>query len=126
MGIDIYAVWKDQTEAEEIAQASAGFSLVLGRAGYLREAYHGAPYATTYLCREAFESPTARAAIPAEVLRERLPETLRLSAERQRQLYGLSKPEDIEPFLQSFRDFVALCEAKEEETGEPVVIMASY
>jgi hypothetical protein len=33
MGIDIYAIWKGQTEVEEIAQASAGFSLVLGQAG---------------------------------------------------------------------------------------------
>ncbi len=125
MGIDIYAVWKGQTAAEAKDQIT-GFSVVHGQVGYLREAYHGGPYATRHLCREAFESKTGKAPIPASVLRERLPETLSLAEEREREVYGVAKPEDMKPILQSFRDFVALCEEKEEETGAPVTIVASY
>jgi hypothetical protein len=126
MGIDIYAVWKDQTQGEKTAQYESTFSCVAGRTGYLREAYHGAPYATKFLCREAFESLSARAPIAAEVLRARLPETLRLAEEREREVYEETDEHEIELVLQSFRDFVALCEAKERETGEPVAIVASY
>jgi hypothetical protein len=49
MGIDIYARWKGQTAEEKKAQL-AGFSLEHGHVGYLREAYHGNPCATMYLC----------------------------------------------------------------------------
>ena len=125
MGIDIYAVWKGQTVAEKNAQIT-GFSVVSGRLGYLREAYHGEPYVTKYLCREAFESPNGWAQIAAEALRERLPEAIRLAKERQREIYGVAKPEDINPILDSYRDFVGLCEEKEEEMGEPVAIVANY
>ena len=55
MGIDIYMKWEGQTEEEERAQIT-GFE-VSGRAGgvgYLREAYHGAPYATMFFVGEAF------------------------------------------------------------------------
>jgi predicted Rossmann fold nucleotide-binding protein DprA/Smf involved in DNA uptake len=45
MGIDIYARWKGQTRQEQEAQYT-GFSVVHGHLGYLREAYHGEPYAT--------------------------------------------------------------------------------
>jgi hypothetical protein len=38
----------------------------------LHEDYGGGPYATKMLCREAFESPEKRAAIPAAILRARL------------------------------------------------------
>jgi hypothetical protein len=124
MGIDIYAVWKGQTKEEAEAQIT-GFSVIDGHVGYLREAYHGGPYATKHLCREAFESETNEAKIPAEVLRERLPETLRLAEEREREVYGVARREKMAPVLQSFRDFVALCERKEQETGEPVTIQAS-
>ena len=126
MGIDIYTVWKGQTEAQRIAQHQCVFRSTAGRTGYLREAYHGAPYATKHLCPEAFVSATARAPIPASILRARLPETLRLAEKRERQVYGETDEHEIELVLQSFRDFVALCEAKERETGEPVVIIASY
>jgi hypothetical protein len=126
MGIDIYAVWRGQTEAEETAQYKCAFTATGGHTGYLREAYHGAPYATKFLCREAFESAACRAPISAEVLRRRLPEALRLVEERERQVYEETDEHEIELIRQSFRDFVALCEAKEEETGEPVTIVASY
>jgi len=125
MGIDINTHWKGQTLAERRRQIAA-FSTVPGHVGYLREASHGGPYATEYLLREAFESETSSAAIPAALLRKRLPETLAIVEERQRKIYNVTKAEAIDEVLQSFRDFVALCEEKERETGEPVVINASY
>ena len=126
MGIDIYAEWKGQTEEEEEAQCT-GFSVEDGHVGYLREAYHGAPYATHYLVAEAFDSTDGEAQIPASVLRERLPETIRLAKERQRIVYNRkgSIPDD-DPAIKSFTDFVALCERMEQKTGEPVTILASY
>jgi len=126
MGIDIYAKWRGQTEKEEQAQFT-GFSVVHGHVGYLREAYHGEPFATKYLAAEAFESSNGKAEIPASVLRERLPETIRLAKERQREVYGRKgRIPDDDPEIQSFVDFVELCERKERETGEPVTIIASY
>ena len=94
-----------------------------GGVGYLREAYHGEPYATKYLCAEAFRPDGAR--IEAAVLRERLPHTLVLVEERERVIYN-ADPKLIEEVKQSYRDFVSLCEQKETETGEPVFIFASY
>ncbi len=123
MGIDIYACWHGQTEDEAEAQMT-GFSVVHGHVGYLREAYHGEPYATRYLVAEAFEN--GRAQIPAAVLRERLPATLALVEERERTLYDNYDAESVAEVQQSFTDFVQLCERKERETGEPVTIIASY
>ena len=80
MGIDIYARWHGMTDREEEAQIT-GFSTVDGDVGYLREAYHGEPYATRFLFREAFESPDASALISAALLKERLPEALRACCE---------------------------------------------
>jgi hypothetical protein len=71
MGIDIYLEWDGQTE-EDKKKMATGFSTTSGDVGYLREAYHGGPYATQILLREAFESEDCRAQIPAAVLRERL------------------------------------------------------
>jgi len=102
-------------------ESSAALRFLPGR--YLREPYHGEPYATRYLCAEAFH--TGEAHIPAEILRERLPETLRLAEFRERTLYH-STDADIEAVKESYRKFVALCEAKEKETGESVLIIASH
>jgi len=123
MGIDIYAEWDGMTEAEKAAQTT-GFSVEHGHVGYLREAYHGEPYATKVLAPEAFEE--LRAAIPAATLIDRLPAVLTVAEARERKLYGVTDPTEIEPILQSYRDFVALCERKERETKEPCVIHASY
>lgn len=71
MGIDIYLKWDGMTEEEKKAQYS-GFSTTAGKTGYLREAYHGGPYATKMLVREAFEAESCEAEIPAAVMRERL------------------------------------------------------
>lgn len=58
MGIDVYARWDGQTEAERQAQYT-GFSIVSGDVGYLREAYHGEPYATRALFPECFDDNIA-------------------------------------------------------------------
>lgn len=63
--------------------------------------------------------------IPGDVLRERLPETIRLAIQRQWKLYKKAVPND-HPAIQSYNDFVDLCIRKEEETGQPVRVYASY
>lgn len=125
MGIDIYVEWKGITEAEQDAQIT-GFSVEHGHVGYLREAYHGEPYATRVLVEEAFLHPHGRALISADLLRDRLPEVLELAEKREREVYEVTDPAEIERVLQSYRDFVALCAQKEEETGEPCLINASW
>lgn len=125
MGIDIYARWKGQTDEEKKAQY-VSFSIVHGHVGYLREAYHGEPYATRYLVHEAFEDPDGEVQIPAVVLRARLPRTLEIARERERVVYETTDDDDIRDVVQSFVDFVELCEAKQRETGEPVTIIASF
>lgn len=124
MGIDIYASWPGQTEAEQAAQIT-GFSAVHGHVGYLREAYHGEPYATRHLVPEAFEAGREGVEIPARILRARLPETLEIAKERERAIYD-AEVEDDDPVIQAFADFVALCEEHESATGEPCTIRASY
>lgn len=79
-----------------------------------------------YLCQEAFASEDGYSRIPARILRERLSRTLELAAERERVVYGETDPEKMKPLPKSFRDFVELCEQKEQETGVPVTILASY
>lgn len=176
MGIDIYLEWDGMTEEDKKQQFSCGFSIVGGKTGYLREAYHGEPYATQILVREAFESDDCKAQIPATVMRERLTsvtepvygktaghqmaqmlggmirdmidaannddlgvegpiphgsgQTLPMTVEeavteRARKLYNASD-EEVEDTLKSFRDFVALAEEKERETGKPCTVYASY
>jgi hypothetical protein len=71
MGIDIYLKWEGMEEDDKQKQIT-GMSTTAGEFGYLREAYHGGPYATKILCREAFEAENCEAEIPAAVLRERL------------------------------------------------------
>lgn len=167
MGIDIYLEWDGMEEEEKSAQVT-GFSITSGNVGYLREAYHGGPYATRILVREAFEAEDCRAQIPAEIMRERLthvtepamtgeghqlaqmivgiiqdtgaevvsgggiqsdttrPMTVEEAVrERQRRLYGEDE-NHIERVIKSFRDFVALAEEKERQTGKPCTVYASY
>lgn len=71
MGIDIYLQWDGMTEEDKQRQYT-GMSTTSGEVGYLRESYHGGPYATKILCREAFESDNCEAEISAATLRERL------------------------------------------------------
>ncbi len=125
MGIDIYAKWRGMTEEDKQKQYT-GFSITAGGVGYLREAYHGAPYATRELVAEAFDSETGTSAIPSATLRERLPKVLETVAERQRKVYPDESEEDLKAVQDSFTAFVELCEKMEEVTGEPVEIVASY
>ncbi len=128
MGIDIYARWPGQTEAESEAQIT-GFSIAHGHVGYLREAYHGEPYATHVLVPEAFDRKRHPdgARIPAAELRARLPETLRAAEEREEKIYQHGRfHAETRQVRQSLRRFVELCERKERETGEPCTIIASY
>lgn len=124
MGIDIYAKWDDMTEVEEELQASCFLSDGGGNLGYLREAYHGEPYATKVLVPEAFEE--SRVHIYADTLRDRLPATLVIAEQREREIYGTTDQKEIDRVLKSFSDFVELCARKEAETGEPCLIIASY
>lgn len=124
MGIDVYATWSTQTEEQRDAQLNVWMQAWKGHLGYLREAYHGEPYATRFLCAEAFEKGEG-APIPCKVLKARLPRALALAEMRERTIYH-SRPAAIERTKQSYRDFVALCEAKENETGEPVFISADW
>lgn len=85
MGIDVYLRWSKQTKAERQLQMT-GFSVTVGNIGYLREAYHGGPYATRVLVPEAFKSDTRR--YSARTLRARLPATLYAAAVRSLTVYN--------------------------------------
>lgn len=87
MGIDIYASWAGQTDAEKEAQHTA-FDTERGHLGYLRESYHGSPYATRILVPEAFAAKNGRARIRASKLRARLPVVATAALVRLAQVYG--------------------------------------
>lgn len=129
MGIDVYMRWKNQTGVQRDAQIT-GFSVVSGHVGYLREAYHGRVYATRVLAPEAFEEHPEDddwqgAPIPAAVLRERLPETIAAVKRRYRETYKEEIADD-DKAIKSYVDFVELAERVERETGEPVLVYASW
>lgn len=152
MGIDIYLRWDGMTEEEEQQQCT-GFSVVSGDVGYLREAYHGGPYATKILVREAFESANCEAEIPASVMRARLtsvteparvrdgqhivdvlcPDGVRSNCTDPQSVHEAIcmryKGEDtkfVKDVIQSFNDFVALAAEKEKATKKPCRVIASY
>jgi hypothetical protein len=124
MGIDIYAKWDGMSPKETAAQLEAWASIEDGQVGYLREAYHGEPYATKVLVPEAFEEHSVQ--IFADTLADRLPAVLVVAEARERNVYGVTDAKDIERVLKSYRDFVELCARKEKETGEPCLIIASW
>jgi hypothetical protein len=51
---------------------------------------------------------------------------LEAAKKRERTIYGATEAEEIAEVLQSFREFIELCERKERETGGPCRIIASY
>lgn len=110
MGIDVYMRWKGQTDEEKKEQYT-GFSVRHGFVGYLREAYHGEPFATRALVPEAFDEnrPDNQdgVPIPAATLRERLSKVMELARTRERVVYKGTKISQ-ELAAQSFADFVAL------------------
>ena len=122
MGIDIYMRWDGMTEEDRDKQIT-GFDATVGEVGYLREAYHGGPYATRYIVEEAFEdSPDYphEVHIPAKELRKRLPLTKDIVIQRFRDVYKEEIEED-NAFVKAFEDFVKLAEALEEEGRKPRV-----
>lgn len=148
MGIDIYMRWKYFSEEDRKAQIT-GFRIDCGHTGYLREAYHGNPYATKTLLPECFsedqdgkfteeevtgqapeypEDEPYRAYVryPNGELRRRLPEALEAARQRCIQVYKQSPEEaETDDTLKSLRDFVNLYESKEREGLAPA-IYASY
>ena len=131
MGIDCYLVNPEtnQIHAEEIGQEEAmGFNPFSGHVGYLREAYHGGPYATKVLLPEAWIDEEERdeggaISIKASTLRHRLPKTLEAAAIRNRENYA-NRDEDA--VLKSFEDFVNLAEDIEKKNGKPCKFYVSY
>lgn len=123
MGIDIYLRWELMTE-DEVEKQFQGYNVTIGNTGYLREAYHGEPYATKTLLPEAFDAHGDPVHIPASTLRERLPETMKNAMRREREVYRQTPNEDS-PVVQSFVEFVELAEALEAD-GKSFTIMASY
>ena len=119
MGIDIYLRWKGMTKKDRENQIT-GFDPTKGDAGYLREAYHGEPYATDYLVKEAFKEGADDVRIPAKELRKRLPLVIDIVIQRAKQVYEEDITEDHD-WVQSFIKFVELAEALEREGKEPTV-----
>jgi len=124
MGIDIYLRWKGMLPEERDGQIT-GFDVTKGDVGYLREAYHGGPYATQFFVKEAFDA-RGEAKINAETLKERLPRTIDLVKRREMEVYGRKEVGDDSPVVQSFVNFAELAEMKEKASGEPCTIIASY
>lgn len=88
MGIDVYLEWDNMTKADKEARFT-GFSVEHGHVGYLREAYHGGPYATAYLITEPWESqPEDGFRIKAVELKRRLPSAVMASMYRHHIVYG--------------------------------------
>ena len=138
MGIDCYNQTAQDLNGNDSGQ---GFDITAGDKGYLREAYHGSPYATHHLLIECFEidevhgtlSGTDKGVeykiqvfIPAKLLRKRLPETLKLVAERYKSNYKEATDKDIKVAQKSFIDFVELAEKIEKKEGKPCEFYASY
>ena len=125
MGIDIYLRWRGQTKEEEEAQYT-GFSVKHGHVGYLREAYHGGPYATKVLFPETWADENAEARIPNSLLRERVPKAIEAAVTRERTVYGVH---DVTPetcdMAKSIQLFVEL-HGKLEEEGKDPWIFNSY
>ena len=124
MGIDIYAKWDRMSMQEAAAQLSAKHYGDCGELGYLSEPYYGSPYPTEALVPEAFRYGRAR--IAASDLQKRLPDALDMVESRELS-FGYTRETElaVERMQQQYRDFVALCARKEDETGLPCLIIAS-
>jgi hypothetical protein len=130
MGIDCYLIDPDSNKvyAEETGQTDRlGFNTLSGDAGYLREAYHGGPYATQVLLEEGWNDGDmdgeGNFEISASILRKRLPQTLKDAAQRNKTNYDGDLEKEV---LKSFKDFVELAEKLEKERGKPCKFYVSY
>ncbi len=149
MGIDIYMTWDDMTE-DDVENQFTGFDTTAGDIGYLREAYHGGPYATETLVPEAFAwtekisnlmecAEMAGSELPddlldllsrgcpvqAETLMDRLGETVLRARERIDKVYPEMDPDTADRVVSSFISFVDLALAKQAE-GKCIYVYASY
>ena len=141
MGIDVYMNWGNGPSYDGNDEEA-----FRGANGYLRESYHGGPYATVVLVPEAFGDPLRAAQafgmstveslalgtdvngyslIPAGVLRSRLAAALLTVAERYRAVYHEECGEG-HPALREFVEFVELAERMEAALGRPVGVRASW
>jgi hypothetical protein len=122
MAVNIFARWRNQSP-DDMEKQDLAWSLrcYAGKDGFLIELYDGnlAAYPGRYLFAEAFSRGTR---IKAATLRKRLPQTLAIVEKLERQFPEHSEW-TIETIKQQYRDFVELCERKEKETGEPVLIV---
>lgn len=121
MGIDVYLRWDGMTDAERNAQYT-GFEVSerAGGLGYLREAYHGSPYATKVLVPEAFNDECDEVtgeSIPtsyiAEVLEARLDAAVETAERRARTIY--KEPVDDHSMVNALKAFVALARRLQDE-----------
>jgi hypothetical protein len=142
MGIDIYLKWPEQS-VEDAKKQITGFAIDAGDRGYLREAYHGGPYATETLLPETWddskyvslgtdpqypEEEVRGVPYKAATLRERLPAALDTCRERSRQTYNIADPENDPGTItvcKSFENFVAFAERMEKEHGA-IYVTNSY
>lgn len=123
MGIDVYLRWDDQTDAEQKAQIT-GFDIHSGNVGYLREAYHGGPYATKVLVPEAFDYDGEDGKpYKAAMLRKRLPATIQAAIERSLAVYQ-ERITEKHKTVRAFVEFVELAEQKEAE-GKKIRVRVS-
>lgn len=139
MGIDVYILWPSMTD-EDVQRQYTGFRTDMGHVGYLREAYHGGPYATRILATEGFDpmkhrcavdiQPKARgegqvicARIPAATLRERLPAAVDAVKERARKVYH-EELNDASPEVRALYAFVDLYDMLERSGKEPAIYIS--
>ena len=129
MGIDVYLHKHGESEPYIYSQEKEGFMWGVwnGEHGYLREAYHGGPYATKELLPECWKDGYEGELIPikSSVLKKRLDIVVDTSRERSTILYK-EDPEDTDKTAQSFIDFVELASRLEKESGYPCKFYASY
>jgi hypothetical protein len=115
MAIHVFVQWEGMRLGDHVAQEAP---LAEAKVGHL---ILPTPWHPVYtLCPEnRHERETV---IPAIQLRQRLPETLRL-LENLMRVHLYASDEQTADVLGNLHDLVAFCEAKEKETGQPVMIM---
>jgi hypothetical protein len=125
MGVEIFTRWKGQTAPRAQSSVGVQWSTDVGCIGYLLEQYHVGSYASEVLVAEAFKTEMRGVAIPAKLLRRRLPAALSIDEKRTRE-QARATDEDVAVIKKSFTDFVELCEEKESATGEPITFHARF
>jgi hypothetical protein len=124
MAIEIAAQWDRMTIHDVAAQYSAKCQGSRGNVGYLSETYFGGPYPTEMLAPEAVRYGRAR--IAAADLKRRLPDALYEIETRELSFSHNAEGEQNARLVQKeYREFVALCAHKEEETGIPCLIVTN-